>query len=295
MSLQANGNDFEEPVYWLNKVNLKTYTWKTGSELAALTNIQLGKIYRCSSTGNGFILNNFYMRNFDDTGWIVVFAVGGWQEILTNAIRKGVYFDAQFVRKLQFKNRTSGTGSITDDNDSSAGTSLDTGGTTNGRAELSIEESGCPIDFGFPAAMKIKMQLNDSKNITARIGMGMNDYDTVPGTAVKQFGLEIENATTTEAFWSLVSADGTTRSSMLTSNFPISQNNTFRYIIEYIPGVSVKLYVNGVLIATKTTHLPNTGIPTTRTFVALIRTKSDDENRIDLRTVVLAFHNGDAY
>jgi hypothetical protein len=139
------------------------------------------------------------------------------------------------------------------------------------------------------------MQLNDAKNITARIGMGMNDYDTVPGNTAKQFGMEIENATTSNTFWSLVSADGVTRSSMLTSNMPISQNNTFRYTIEYIPGVAINMYVNGVLVATKTTHLPNSGIPTTRTFVALIRTKSDDNNRIDLRSLVLAFHNGDSY
>jgi hypothetical protein len=145
-------------------------------------------------------------------------------------------------------------------------------------------------------AMKFKMELNDAKNITARIGMGMNNTGVVPNNSAKQFGLEIENATTTHTFWSLVSGDGTTFSSQLTSNMPISQNNTFRYIIEFIPGQSIKLYVNGTLIATKTTHVPSSGIPTSdSTFMASIRTKSDDNNTIHLGSLVLAFHNGDNY
>jgi hypothetical protein len=294
MSVIVDGKNFNEPVYPLAKVNLKTYTWKTGAELAALTGIQLGKIYRCRTTGNGFVVGNYYMRNFDDTGWIVVFALGGLSEIMASAIRQGVYFAQHFPKKFMFKQETSTGGTLTDD-DTDGGIEISTNATTGGRAQLSQEETGCPISFGFPAVMKFKMELNDAKNITARIGMGMNDYNTVPNTGVRQFGLEIENATTTHTFWSLVSGDGTTFSSQLTSNMPISQNNTFRYILEFIPGIAVKMYVNGTLIATKTTHIPSSGNATTRTFVAFIRTKSDDNNTINLRSLVLAFHNGNNY
>jgi hypothetical protein len=292
--MSVNGADFTEPVYWLNKVNLKTYTWKTGAELAALSNIQLGKIYRCSSTGSGFTSGNFYMRSFDDTSWIVVYSIGGWQEIIASAIKQGVYFEQHFLRKFMFKQQTAGSGHI-DDDDDTGGTLIQSGETTDGRAQLILENEGCPMNMAFPAVMKFKLQLNDADRLTGRIGMGMNSYDTIPGNAEIQFGLEIDNTATTNTFWSLVTANGTTRSSLLTTNFPITQNNTFRYLIEFIPGQSVKLYVNGVLTATKTSHIPTSGIPTNRTFICMSRTKHDNNKHLDLRSLVLAFHNGESY
>lgn len=293
--MSVNGEDFSEPVYWLNKVNLKTYTDRTGAQLAALSGVQLGLIYRCNSTGNGFTLNNFYMRNDNDTSWITVFAAAGWQEVFADARKgDGVFFAAYYPKKEQFVNTTQSGGSLTND-DTGGGVNIETNTTTGGGAGLCFQAGSAKVDWSKPVVMRFKMQFDDARQVTARIGMHLNTF-TVPNGTNKGFGLEIDQVPNTDTFWSIISADGSAKSTLLTSNNPVSSSNTFRYMLFYTPNVDIKMYVNGGLIATKTTNLPNTGSHTsTNVFTVSDITRHANNKDIDLRSLVLAFHNGDAY
>lgn len=297
MSLPTvDGRHFRGPVYALNSINLKTYTWATGATLAGLSNIQLGKIYRCSTTGNGFVAGNFYMRNSTNNGWITVYALGGMQELLVDSLQGGVYFEALYVRKVQFGQNTTGGGSITDD-DTDGGTAVDTGATTDGRAMINLERGTWSLDFARPTTIKIKMEFIDAEMCLARMGCGYKGYNTLTMDASRHFGLEIDNANLTDTFWMLTTGDGTTRTTILTSSMPVGPSNTFRYILEYIPLSHVKLYQNGFLVGLKTTNLPNSGSPvsTAYNFVALVRTMHNDNKSLRVRSLIMTSGNADVY
>lgn len=290
MALQIDGKDWREPVYYLTKVNFKTYTHLTGAQIAALTNVPLGKIYFCTTTGSGFTAGNNYMRNENDTAWIVVY--GPYDEVISSALRNSIIFNEPYPRKVLFRQFTSTGGTITDDN-TSGGIMLETNGTDTGRCSIMLEGNCCPIDFAKPAILKFKMELPDAERLLARIGCGFLGMNTVTMDATKHFGMEIDNPASNDTFWSLSTGDGTTRSTLLTSNYPVGATNTFRYIVEYIGGSVLNLYVNGSLISSKTNNLPNTGALSGYNFIAGVRTKHADNKPLNLRSLVLLAHNWD--
>jgi hypothetical protein len=292
----AEGRHYRGPVFPLTQMNLKTYTHATGAALAALSNIQLGKIYRCSTTGNGFIAGNFYMRNATNNGWITVYGLGGFQEILTDSLQGGVYFEALYPRKVQFGQNTATGGTITDDN-TDGGIVVDTQATDTGRAMINLERGTWSLDFARPTTIKIKMEFIDAEMCLARMGCGYKGYNTTTMDASRHFGIEIDNANLSDTFWQLTSGDGTTITKVITSSMPVGPSNTYRYILEYIPLQGIKLYQNGFLVGTKTTNLPNNGSPVSGAynFLAMVRTMHADGKELRVRSLIITSGNADLY
>jgi hypothetical protein len=253
--------------------------------------IPKGSVYRCSATGNGFILGNFYAINGDATGWRVTF--GQFKHVLATSLEETIVVNEPFPRIFMFKQNTNGGGTITND-DSSGGIVLSSTAVTNGRCMVRLSGDCAQFDFAKMGVLKFRMQFSDAKQVRARIGVNVDNYDNVQGTT-KHFALEIDNSTDTDSFWWITSSDGTLRTILVTPNLPVTSNNTFRYILQLTPGKKIDLWVNGILTSTKTNNIPSSGGASGYCFVALVNTKENNNKTLELRQLMIASANANNY
>src|SRR4249919_3791512 len=293
MSLSYKATDWKEPIYWLAKVNLKTISHLTGAQIAALNmaTVPKGKVYRCTTTGNGYIAGDFYMINGGANAFKVVY--GQFKHVLATSLEDTIVFNEPFPRTFMFKLNVNGGGTITND-DSSGGITLASNAVTAGRCMARLSGDCAAFDFGRVGVLKFRMQFSDAKQVRARVGVNTDNYDNVQGSS-KHFALEIDNATDTDSFWWITTSDGTLRSILVTPNLPVTSNNTFRYILQHTPGQKCELWVNGILTSTKTNNIPASGGATNYCFVALVNTKENNNKTIDLRQLMIASANNDNY
>jgi hypothetical protein len=287
------GGDWREPIYWLAKVNLKTITHLTGAQIAALSlaTVPRGKVYRCTTTGSGFTAGNFYQINPDRDGFKVTY--GNFSDILQNSIPETFVFNEPFPRKFMFRQNMQGGGTITDD-DSSGGFKLETSGATNGRAMARLHGNCAEFDFGRTAVLKFRMQFTDARQCLARFGVNTENYDN-PQDTTKHFCLEIDNSSDTDSFWWISSSDGTVKTTLVTPNLPVTSNNTYRYVMVFVPGIRIEFWVNGILTSTKTNNIPSTGGATANALVILVKTRHNNNKELDIRQVIIASANNDNY
>lgn len=133
------------------------------------------------------------------------------------------------------------------------------------------------VDMSYTAivygSLNTQIQFSGSKNIVAEFFAQCNSVGTDDmswgladsGGFVKPYddatvdgALFTVDATTSKLYAHTTNGAGTTNHTE-TEITGITLTNENRYRIEFDPGVDVKFYVNGVLKATHTTHLPNSG------------------------------------
>src|SRR5262245_11958364 len=257
-----------------------------GTSIAALlaTDVEAGWLIYCESTGGGFTENNLYQRNEDNTAWDTVglkghthtdAASGGTlSEVGIDNIPLYLCDDKRFSRAADFWQTLTSGGTITDD--ATNGRVLIQSNTTSGGSATISDGGARKLNFAKPSAFEVTCQISSSTNFVVKLGVRAEDINGGNLTPAK-YG--IEGCSTTGSVWLLFSSDGTTRSTLTTSaNVATGAANVYR--VECDPGTEVRFYVDGTLVATKTTNVPATGTTSNNDLYRAGIKNSAPENKI---------------
>jgi hypothetical protein len=167
-------------------------------------------------------------------------------------IRTTLWINEPFPRQELWTQST--TGATVSNNDTDGGYQIVTNTTLNNRSTCSKKASA---RFSFAVAFTIlgKIDISASTRLLFRYGVGMRVANDFTDTG-KHVGLEIDNNTDVSMNMFASSSDGSTVSSTDTGQVGTSVH-TWR--IDFLPGVSMKVYRDGTLVLTKTTNIPSTG------------------------------------
>lgn len=259
--------------YGLAAMNMKTNFIGTGGEIAAYPSPPTGKIAICISTGSGFVKGAIYQ--YDGASWIAI--AGDIGEIMRTNIRKTLWINEPFPRHELWTKST--VGATVSNNDTDGGLQIVTGSTLDNRSTLSKKASA---RMAFSKAIEIlgKIDISASTRLLFRYGVGFPPANDFASTR-RRVGLEIDNNTDSSVNMFVSTSDGTTVSNQDTGQVGTSVH-TWR--IEFTPGINVKVYRDGTLVATKTTNIPSSSATGSgdETFVFIGQTRNTSSKTLKL-------------
>jgi hypothetical protein len=237
----------------------------TGGGIAAIlsTEIEPGVLVFCIETGSGFTEGNLYERNVDNDGWDIVGLKGHTHtgpdsggtlaDVSIDNIPITLDYNKRWAKASDFWQTVVSSGTIADDA-TNGRINISSGATSGGSATIS-DGGSRKLNFAQPSAFEVTCQVSSNTNFQVKLGVRAEDINAGNLTPAK-YG--IEGCSTSGTVWLLFSSDGTTRSTLATSaNVVTGAADIYR--IECDPGTEIRLFVNGTLVATKTTNVPGTG------------------------------------
>lgn len=234
-----------------DNLNARTIQTRTGAQIAAIGSPDQMVRILCTTSGSGFIAGVVYVRNSTNTAWIA--SSGALNEIFRTQ-GKDLFFVNEIHPRIELWSKSQVGGTLAND-DSNGGWSYATSVTLDNRITMS-KRSGARFDFGRSSTMLIKINISTALRILFRAGVGMDPANTFTGTR-RMFGIEIDNNADTGKNLFVRTANGTTGSAE-DSGFNFSGADRL-VRIEFLSGTSVKLYIAGSLVYTKTTNIPTGG------------------------------------
>lgn len=248
------------------RLNQKTFTIDTGTNLAAMASTYAGQPVYCTSTGGGFTADTFYIRNAANSGWNAYVPQAIHDHSANTAAAGGTLLSVmsdntgQFIYQNELLSPQSGDfvtsvtgGTVGNDIASNQWrVKLDTATVANNFAQADL--GGIKPDFGNPIKFQAKVeQQTATSSLQCRIGINVEKSNAVVGTT-KLLGFEFCDATGTT--YQLSSCDGTTRS---VTNTTQAFNGAHSLKMTYTPSVNVIGQIDATTATTKTTNLPNSG------------------------------------
>ncbi len=237
----------------------------TGGGIAAIVNseVEPGVLIFCTATGSGFTEGNLYERNVANDGWDIVGLKGHTHtssdsggtlaEVSIDNIPLTLEYNKRFAKASDFWTTIVSSGTVTDDT-TNGRINISSGATSGGSATIS-DGGARKLNFAQPSAFEVTLQVSIATNFQVKLGVRAEDINGGNLTPAK-YG--IEGCSTSGTVWLLFSSDGTTRSTLATSaNVVTGTQNVYR--VECDPGTEIRLYIDGTLVATKTTNVPATG------------------------------------
>jgi hypothetical protein len=246
-------------------LNNSTVHKMTGTEIAALTSAETipGYLVYCTTTGDGKTINNLYQKNDDNTAWDVVGlkghthvdgeSGGALSDTLLANIPLTLEYNKRWARASDYWITNVSTGTTTD-NSTKGCVALATG-TTSGGATTISDGGARKLNFAEPSAFETTLEMSSATNFQVKLGVRAEDINGGNLTPVK-YG--IEGCSQSGTVWLVFSSDGTSRSTLSTSANIVTGAPAI-YRLECDPGTAIRFYVNGTLVATKTTNVPSTG------------------------------------
>lgn len=233
-------------------LNARTIQTRTGAQIAAMgAPAQMSRIL-CISSGNGFINGVVYTRNDTNTAWV---ASSGQLNEIFRTQGKDCFFVNEIHPRLELWSKSQVGGTLAND-DSNGGWSYATSTTLDNRCTMS-KKSGARFEFTRSATMLMKVNLSSSVRVLFRGGMGMDAGNVFTNTR-RMFGIEIDNNTDTAKNLYARTANGTTGSAEDTGVSTFTGANKL-VRLEFLAGTSLKVYIDGTLVYTKTTNIPTGG------------------------------------
>lgn len=251
--------DFFSPA----RFNRKTNTHLTGSQIASLNPTYPNQLVVCTLTEAGFTADTAYLRNTANTAWIGLTAgrhkhdadnetSGGlFSDILHANVNKAFWINCINPAAGEFQKETANGGSIADE--PTAGRIGITTGTTNG-GYGHLGKSGVKMNFARNSKFMFKGYATVNTFLSVRLGVAMENVNS--GLDVlRKYGLEACDSAGVARNYDVISADGTTRSAVASTE-DVSQSSAKAYVLEHVTAQDVKFYSNNVLMVTKTTNVP---------------------------------------
>jgi hypothetical protein len=246
------------------RMNQKTNTIDTGSNLAAINPTFPGmEVFALDSTG-GFTANFKYVRDATNSTWLQMLPTGShdhsssttggvFSTILSDNVGQFLLHDFISPTKSMFLQTITG-GTITDVQGSGNWfVQLSTGTVTNNLAQ--IDRGGIALDFGNKIKWAAKIgQSGGTTGLNGRMGINVEQVGAAISNTTKSLGYEF--CDTCGTGYQLLSCDGGTRS-VVTTNQAFSGNNSVRFL--YTPSTSLVGTINQTVATTKTSNLPNSG------------------------------------
>lgn len=248
------------------RLNQKTVTIDTGTNLAALATTYAGQLIFSTDTSGGFLANTMYQRNAANNAWTAQLPMtthdhstnlaptgGLLVNILANNTGQVVYNEIFSPKVSYFFTSTTG-GTITDDIAANQWrVKLDTGIVANNFAQADV--GGIRTDFGNPIKFQAKVEQETvTTGLQCRIGINNEKSNAVVDATTKSLGFEFCDSTGTT--YQLESCDGTTRTVTNTTQ-PFNAIHSIKFL--YTPSTNVVGTVDQTVATTKTTNLPNSG------------------------------------
>jgi hypothetical protein len=237
----------------------------TGGGIAAIlsTEVEPGVLVFCTETGSGFTEGNLYERNVDNDGWDIVGLKGHTHtdaqsggtlaDVSIDNIPLTLEYNKRWAKASDFWTTIVSSGTVTDDA-TNGRINISSGATSGGSATIS-DGGARKLNFAEPSAFEVTCQVSSATNFQVKLGVRAEDINAGNLTPAK-YG--IEGCSTSGTVWLLFSSDGTTRSTLATSaNVVTGTQDVYR--VECDPGTEIRLFINGTLVATKTTNVPATG------------------------------------
>ena len=307
----SNGNVETQPVkseggmsdLWINKF-IRSANWQPKSVgffidgltgYAEFTNVFIsGVINALSGLIGGWRIGSTSLTSgagtsavgLDSSGGIAIYAgnatpasapfrVYSTGDIVVNSLlRNDFEWNCMFESLDSFATYMSGTGS----NQNVNGLVMSTGATSGGVAGITrdvIEKYNSPFLWTKKRRIKTSfIMLDTTTNLTAYIVTGSIVADTD-----RHFGFKF-----VDDYLYATNADGTTEKSTSILNY--GQSGLYRLDAVFLPGVSVKYYIDSVLVATHTVNLPSG----TTDYTRLINTKITNSTNSD-RRLLLEYYN----
>ncbi len=265
--------------YGLAAMNNKTFFIGSGGEIAALVSPPTGKIAICNLTGSGFVKGVVYQWN--GSSWDAI--AGDIAEMLRSNIRKTLWINEPFPRHELWTKVT--VGATVSNNDTDGGFQIVTNSTTDNRSTVS-KRSSARISFAVAFTILGKIDISASTRLLFRYGANMPPANEFSSTR-RRIGLQIDNNTDSSVNMFASSSDGTTVSNSDTGQVGTGEH---RWRIEFLPGVSMKVYRDGTLVATKTTNIPSSGESDTgdNTFSCIGQTRNISSKTIKFEYIQCA-------
>lgn len=246
------------------KLNTSTYHRMTGLEMEALTSTETvnGMQVYCTQTSSVYTAGKHYRRALDNNSFEVVGldshthtdddSGGRLGETLIANLPVTFTLDKRFDKAASFYAAVASGGTVTDEA-ANARMLIQTSATNGGRAQIS-DAGSIKLNFAEPSAFESRAIMSSTTNFTCRLGIAAESIEAANDTTTK-YG--IEACSTTGSVWLVFSANGSVRSTTTTaSNVTAGGLNR----VDHVPATSVKLSVQGALVATKTTNVPATGV-----------------------------------
>jgi hypothetical protein len=265
--------------YGLDAMNNKTIFIGSGADIAAIVSPPTGKVAVCNATGSGFVIGVVYQYN--GSAWVAM--AGDIGEMMRSNIRKTLWINEPFPRHELWTKVT--TGATVSNNDTDGGFQIATGTTLDNRSTVS-KMSSARFTFGVAFTILGKIDISASTRLLFRYGVGMRPANDFSSTE-RHIGIEIDNNTDSSVNMFASSSDNTTVSSSDTGQVGTSVH-TWR--IDFLPGVSMKVYRDGSLVLTKTTNIPSSGDTGSgdETFTVVGQTRNTSSKTVKIEYVQVA-------
>jgi hypothetical protein len=231
-------------------LNARTIQTRTGTQIAAMGAPAAMTRILCVSSGSGFVAGVVYTRNDTNTAWI---ASSGLLNEVFRLQGKDLYYVNEVHPRIELWSKSQVGGTLAND-DSNGGWSYVTSTALDNRVTMS-KKSGARFDFGRSATMNFKINISTSVRILFRAGVGMDAANVFTNTR-RMFGIEIDNNTDVAKNIFVRSSNGTTGSAEDTGVSTFTGADKL-VRLEFLSGTSIKLYIGGTLVYTKTTNIPS--------------------------------------
>lgn len=262
----------------------------TNASIATLNPIYANMIVTCTQSGGGFVKDQTYIRNTDNTNWIglsggvhlhddITETSGGlFSNVLLYNQQKAYYYHNMSPVASEFRQEGSGTTSY----DSTAGVLKLNTGTSQGNW-YNCSRSGVSLSFSQPSQFMFKgnVAFADSTlgNVTSYIGVGVSAVNASPGTQL-QYGLQVCDSAGIDRNWEVVNANGSTKVAEATTE-PAKSATAKGYRLRYTPGYGTQFWVNGILRDINTQAFVASGSsPSARTISFGIKTNNTSEKSL---------------
>lgn len=261
----------------VSRMNLMDVVSGTGAYLASL-DYSKHKILVCTSTGSGFIIDHVYLCETDGSGVIDISSSiahnhsgpteGGYLSKVFAASPEQVDTQTQFmfhIKKADFTETITSTGTTADvtsgvNFDGQTVTRVASGATSGATADLTLR--GLKPTFSFPSYFALITSISSTASVAGHWGFQVERMQDADDN-VRKYGAVI--CTATNGNWFIRSADGTARSDSDTGTaFSTSDTSIVLRHNSDLAIPSVEMFVNNVLVLTKTTNMPTTSTGTSR-------------------------------
>jgi hypothetical protein len=249
------------------RLNQKTVTIDTGTNLSALATTYPGQLIYSTDTSGAFTANTMYQRNAANNAWTAqlpmtthdhstnLATTGGLlSDILSSNTGQVLYYNFPSPRTANFFTQTTG-GTITDDI-SIAGwwrVKLDTAIVASNYAQADI--GGIALDFGSKIKFQTKVEVQAAfTSLQCRMGVNVDKSNANASQTTKSLGFEFCDSS--GSTYQLASGDGTARTTVNTTQ---SFAGPHALKFQYTPSTSVVGTVDQTVATTKLSNLPNSG------------------------------------
>jgi len=258
-----------------SRLNAKTVTIDTDSNLFNMVEKVPGQVMIPSSTGNGFTKNQPCFRSVDDASTIIPIGLaehthaqytaeegGSLNEIMFYNIGNHWSFLGNNWQAADFYGETSGTGSqiINETISDTAAMHLESGTTANGYANIRLFSTS--VDFAYKMIFMVRTAQNGPfTSYLAKFGVNSEVISEGNSNSRKSFGWESCSA---NANWQCWSCDGTTRSTTSSSHVVNSDEDVYEaQLYPAVPNIQFKRNHDTGTTVTKVTNIPTSGATST--------------------------------